>query len=334
MNLFTASLTAVTASLIFTACNLQPSEPVANTTLDEFTIKTDTAWATRTHSSGPTLDASMIKSLTEARSLIHTFSDGNTMTFFNVNGHLSTGGDILIGSVKDLPELIGRYEREIRAVRPQGVGVDPAGCWSSVPTPFGSVCVQFGSSKLWPNKRVPFVIDSGITGTRRTRLQDAIDAWNNTSVDVKFVPNTAILPTAHVKFVRTEDGACGSSFVGNVGDVSGQPINIREDCFRTRTIHHEMGHAVGLWHEQQRCDRNSFVTVTSTDTTNYGRKCGAKWRDYRTYNYGSVMHYSPSSVMSVVSNPPAHRGDPNLAGQATQLNSGDIADIDTMYADQ
>lgn len=334
MNTLTTTLTALTASLIFTACNLQPSEPVKSTNTDEFTIQTDTAWATRTRSDGSALDADTIKRVTEAKSLIHTFSDGRTITLFNVDGHLSTGGDILIGSVEELPGWIERYEREIRMVHPQGVGVDPDGCWSSISTLFGSVCVQYGSSQLWSNKRVPFVIDSGITGTRRTRLQEAIDAWNDSSVDVKFVPNTSILPTAHVKFVRTKDGACGSSYVGNQGDIFGQPINIREDCFRTRTIHHEMGHAVGLWHEQQRCDRNSFVTVTSTDSTNYGRKCGAKWRDYRTYNYGSVMHYSPSSVMSIVSNPPAHRGDPTLAGQATQLNSGDIADIDTMYADQ
>ena len=65
------------------------------------------------------------------------------------------------------------------------------------------------------------------------------------------------------------------------------------------TILHEMGHIIGLWHEFQRPDRDSYVTV------NYNNAIKGSWGNFEIltqnaqilglYDYASVMQYPPYS---------------------------------------
>jgi len=43
--------------------------------------------------------------------------------------------------------------------------------------------------------------------------------------------------------------------------VGAQPVSIGLGCEYTGIVVHEMLHAVGLWHEQSRADRDDYVTV-------------------------------------------------------------------------
>lgn len=62
------------------------------------------------------------------------------------------------------------------------------------------------------------------------------------------------------------------------------------------TIRHEVLHAVGLWHEQGRSDRDQFVTVDynciidGTGNNNYDRHLNSA--DLGPYDFNSIMHYS------------------------------------------
>jgi len=63
------------------------------------------------------------------------------------------------------------------------------------------------------------------------------------------------------------------------------------------TLLHEMGHVIGLWHEQSRPDRGTYVTV------NYSNVIKGSWPNFEIqtddvqtlgpYDYASVMHYIP-----------------------------------------
>ncbi len=61
---------------------------------------------------------------------------------------------------------------------------------------------------------------------------------------------------------------------------------------------HEIGHALGLYHEQSRPDRNNYVTVVTsnidpTSLFNFNMIDTALISTYNIpYDYGSVMHYS------------------------------------------
>ena len=48
-----------------------------------------------------------------------------------------------------------------------------------------------------------------------------------------------------------------SSEVGRVDPGKGQDISLGEErCLKQGTVAHEAGHALGLWHEQSRMDRD------------------------------------------------------------------------------
>jgi len=73
-----------------------------------------------------------------------------------------------------------------------------------------------------------------------------------------------------------------------------QPMGGASNC-TVGTFLHEMGHVIGLWHEQSRSDRNSYVTV------NYNNVIKGSWSNFESpgdnaqnltlYDYGSVMEY-------------------------------------------
>jgi len=70
--------------------------------------------------------------------------------------------------------------------------------------------------------------------------------------------------------------------------------------FGTRAIIHELGHALGLLHEHQRPDRNSFVTYNAGNVR-AGRQgdfnIPAEAQPLGRYDYAAIMHY-PSAAFS------------------------------------
>lgn len=57
---------------------------------------------------------------------------------------------------------------------------------------------------------------------------------------------------------------------------------------------HEIGHALGMWHEQQRLDRDNHIRVLEDNLGSYSGQYRKAYyvEDYGVeYTYGSVMHY-------------------------------------------
>ena len=153
-------------------------------------------------------------------------------------------------------------------------------------------------TKFWPDGEVPFVFDSNVSAQNRTRMLDAMSEWENVA-NVDFFPRTN-----ETNYIRIRSSTGNNSAVGMQGGE--QIINI-VSWHRRFTLAHELAHALGIWHEQSRPDRNSYVDiieecVKSDKLRNFDRHTEADVYpkgDYASfgltgdeiYDFGSVMHY-------------------------------------------
>jgi hypothetical protein len=236
------------------------------------------------------------------------------------NGDLAVEGDLAGPSDVDLvgggaPEgSLDVFGETDEALLEGDILVDP-----SMPP---SVAGNATASRPWPGGVVSYVIDPSLPN--KQRVTQAIAHWESRT-GIRFVQRTN--QAAYVAFVP---GNSCSSFVGRTG--SRQPINLASGC-DTGTVIHEIGHAVGLWHEQSRSDRDNHVRVLLANVargmeSNFDR---TRFTSPGAYDLGSIMHYG-STYFSANGRPTLTRLDGSLiVPNRSALSTGDIAGIAAIY---
>ncbi len=236
---------------------------------------------------------------------------GMPVTYSVINGQAVVDGDEVIGSAEQLAQSTPPGPR---AVTSEGFAA-------------GDVI------ELWPEVggvyQIPYTIEASATN-----LNAALSYFNSTlSGVIQFVPQTN--QTNYVTFDfagQDPTGVCESS----VGMVGGQQIVGGSPSCTLATLVHEMGHVVGLLHEHQRPDRNTFIVFNEA---NVDKPWIAGNFDFFSYNYqmiglydyASIMHYPPFSFTK--NNLPVLESIPPgipLSNQ-TGYSIGDIDAIKRLY---
>lgn len=101
-------------------------------------------------------------------------------------------------------------------------------------------------NKLWPNATIPYLFSSNISAKTKQNVLSAMSHWESRTC-VRF--HRRVNEKDFVLIVGEGDCGC-CSLVGRVGDV--QLITLSDYCAMFGVAVHELGHAIGFWHEHSR----------------------------------------------------------------------------------
>ena len=182
----------------------------------------------------------------------------------------------------------------------------------------------------WTNSTVYYSVDPKLQN--QDRVFDAIKHWEDRT-NLKFVERSY-----QKNYIFFTPGEGCSSYVGMQG--GRQEITLASGCSTGSTIH-EIGHALGLWHEQSRMDRDSFITILYENIESgkehnfltYGERKmdGAEFTDQ--LDFQSIMMYGAHDF-SKNGKPTIVKKDGSVYGvNRSHLSEGDLQGIFQMYSE-
>lgn len=185
----------------------------------------------------------------------------------------------------------------------------------------------------WPGGVIPFAFDASVTAVGRQNALAAMHAWEAVS-PIRFVPH-GDEPDFVTFRAGTQREWCFSS-IGRQGGSQDVLLTSAGVCSVT-TLTHELGHTIGLWHEQTREDRSHHIDIHWQNLQDglcrsaFEEKHLADGLDIGPYDLNSLMHYDrfgcSANGQPVYDSIPA--GLPANGGQS--ISAGDVAAVDWLH---
>ena len=246
---------------------------------------------------------SLLTNATNLDSLTFNNALGSQQVYYeNIDGDAIAEGDIILGRVD---ELKGQ----------------------------GAVIIPKTGDTRWNNGVIAFEIDEAMPLMNKLAILQAIVHWQkNTYVEfVELNSKNRYDYKDYLRFVPAKGTTC-SSYVGKQG--GSQEIKLAPRCNTGNTIH-EIGHALGFWHEQSRADRSAYLriewdNIDSKHAHNFDIHL-TDGKDFGVYDYNSIMHYGPYAFSKNGKKTLIPLDEQAVIGQREGLSEKDILAAKAMY---
>ena len=250
------------------------------------------------------------------------------LPYLSINGMAIHQGDILLGPTSgftDAPTDPAAESMATAGMVYHGLGINSLG-------------------RLWKDGIVPYFLydeetavagipDTPYTAAQALKIRNAMDHIEaNTSI--RFLEAVVGQSYDSAVLMIAPFGTGCVSQVGHMGEET-QPLNLDPGCLgKVGGIAHELLHALGLFHEQSRSDRDQYVTINWENIkpeyhSQYA--ISSTGIDIGPYDYNSIMHYygfefQTAKGLSTITVP-----EGETIGNRKALSQGDIDAIQYLY---
>jgi len=195
------------------------------------------------------------------------------------------------------------------------------------------------TSRKWPGGVVHYTISSSFPSTTRATILEAMREIES---------NTKHGSTNCVQFVQRDHQTDYVSIQRNIGCHSkigrqegAQELSLGSGCEGKGTMMHELTHALGFWHEQNRYDRDSHVIIHNSNIAtehqhDFTKRSTTEMTTLGTpYDFGSIMHYGAYTFAVDKSHPSlsprSGQASGETMGQRLAMSEQDVTRIQKLY---
>ncbi|XP_057291911.1 hatching enzyme 1.2-like [Hydractinia symbiolongicarpus] len=183
----------------------------------------------------------------------------------------------------------------------------------------------------WPGAKIPYVVEGSISSRGISAINAAIADYHKYTC-LRFHRRTN--ERSYISFYR--GGGCSSPVGYRYGRTN--RISLASGCWNKGIVMHEIGHSIGIYHEQSRPDRDDFVrilwnNIPRANAFNFNKQKASNINSLGTpYDFRSMMHYSSGAFGGGRRTIEAKdRANQNLMGQRNGFSAIDVKQINLMY---
>lgn len=305
--------TMLLVAIAFASCNAEIYMPLNKLSVDDMKTKTGKAAALTVNATIDAMNANGnsgetlvdIMRNTENRQGLY---ENIISEYTSALSSLDESADLETIALNEIAELVESGMTEEDAIRLIQEDVDRlSASEKAVYLKEGVTNLTFLGGGRWEGGVVRYYFD-GLSERAKGLIRQAMDTWEDRTGCVRFVEVdydfgkkicSALGQYECLHIMNNDEEGCSNCTVGSGNHkkmrIAETGLDATNDKTFLRTIKHELGHCLGLYHEHQRYDRDRYVTISDNESVINGGRIPQKtvYFGYKVIHFLGLRIYIP-----------------------------------------